>query len=319
MSYDEHGTAPHRLLGRLRPSHGHATIEDGQGRWWRNLRFSYWWHFGGHHVEKVVASGHRVIHEPVPRWNVMVGAELVHGVKYGEYLSVGGKLSLTGEETVDIHYSLGRLVHHFWKLDVEHNGRHVNLPLPIRITGRFGPTLIQWCIGRDKDTHFDHTVSRWERIRSNRLQPLRFDWQHMEVRTLVEDAIVIPLPEGTEVPATAKLERRTWRARIGPYRLGRNSKRRFSIPLPWLTRAHVGYNVDITRGVPIPGNLDSDFYDGDDRVYGQSGPFRYMSAHNDTPPRNWQQRVVAEMLTSIMADRLKRGHDIKFTRRESSA
>lgn len=95
-------------------------------------------------------------------------------------------------------------------------------------------------------------------------------------------AVKIPLPEGA-FDATVTLNHCTWkRARW-----------------PWARRMNLA-DVNLDRPPKIPGNLESDFYDGDDAIYG-------MSCEARTVPE-----AVGKYIAAVLRDRERYGGSLEW-------
>lgn len=109
------------------------------------------------------------------------------------------------------------------------------------------------------------------------------------VEATEEADLTVTLPEG-EYPIHAKMERVTsHRART-----------------PWRRKTSFSFNVKVLAkgGIPEPGNLDSDFYSGNDACHGVSWDEKYGN--------NWQAVAVAKTIETVLRERLRHGGSVDW-------
>lgn len=301
--------------------HGFRNVEDRHGRWWRNFRAHYWFSNAVElpvepFVRETVDGEYGLLLSEIARprmatlgWTVHVGGEFVHGASFG---GIGGKVSTTGEETLDVHYALGRLLHHYWSLDVEKDGKHVRIPVPVRFTIDVGLTQISWCFGQDPQA-WARDESWPERLRRNHLQWWRVRPYHDLVVDLATAERMVPLPEG-DYPVTLTLRRRTSRIRVGPYQATRRGPWLVNFYLPtWLWKREA-YEVDIKApdGLPVPGNPESDISYGPDFIFGTGVTVSRESAESTW---RWAEEAVAAAVAAVNRTRVRYGKGVRDTGR----
>jgi hypothetical protein len=273
-------------------THGFRRVEDPHGRWWRNYRAGRWW------------SSDRT-----PR-SVYISGEWVHGCSFG---GVGLKISTSGEETLDVAYSLGRLLRHYWKFDyTRKSGCLARLWPRFRFQVDVGLTYIDWCFGRD-DGSWSRDASLLGRLRKNRLTWWRVHTYRKSSDILDSVDTVVPL-DGTEYPVNLTLQREHWAKRVGPYFLAgrRHRTPRIDFYLPVWKRIEHSVHVDIPEGIPVPGNMESDFYTGQDGIYGCGcSVTRDQAVHQ----REWTQVAIASAIASAHRQRVRHGHGVLDTGR----
>lgn len=288
--------------------HGFCNVEDPHGRWWRNLRAHLW-----------VGDSER------NRVSFDVGGEWVHGARFG---GLRLKVSTSGEETLDVAYGLGWLVHHYWSINVGRRGRLVTKRYEfstgpqdrafrqsrqVRLWPRFrfvvevGLTGCSWCFGRDSGG-WDSRATLRERLRENDLKWWRVHWYRREHVELDKVETEVPLPEGS-YPVTLTLFRDVRGVQVGPYRLSRRSKRRLRIWLPGWRRVYHTVDIEAPNGLPVPGNPESDFYDGQDAIYGTGCDVSEGSLER----RQWVGYAVASAVQSVMRSRVRYGRGVADT------
>jgi hypothetical protein len=94
--------------------------------------------------------------------------------------------------------------------------------------------------------------------------------------------ILVPMPEGTYRATATLTETENWLKRT-----------------PWRKKRRYGVRVEIPGGIPTPGNLDSDFYDGEDATHSVSTGITY--AHG------WQSQAIGLVVRSVMEERYRHG------------
>ncbi len=293
-------------MGRFR-SHGFYTVEDGKGRGWRYARLVRWFHFG---------------EPPTPRDEaplvVEFGLEWAHfRAKHHDALRL--KVSTTGEETLDVAYSLGKVLAHYWKVTVS---RHpsgersrwwrwgsLRLP-PVRFDVAVNPTGVRWCLGPDPQS-WERYASWPERLRRNDLTWWKVHRSRIASEEVAHAHRAIPMPEG-EYPAVVTLHRERWALVVGPYSLTRTASRRFRWVCPWNVHTTWSADVSIPDGVPVPGNSESDFYDGQDRIYG-TGCTITRTAAEYLPGERWAEEAVAAVVATVYRTRVRRGRGVTDT------
>lgn len=281
---------------------------------WRYGRVSRWWSTARPNDETPEESS-----------TFHVGFEWTHGPrKFMNGLRL--KVSTTGEETLDVAYSLGPILSHYWAFDLERErpsrlrDRHVRIPIRIRFVVELGLTRVAWCFGQD-DGSWSRDASWSERLRRNRLT-----WWHVSRYRRACDEIdsievAVPLPRkdddgiGVETfPATVTLQREVWGMQVGPYgRWTRTTPRErwISFYLPGFNRVSYSAKIDIPDGLPVPGKGENSWDCGPDAIYG-------TGAH--VPPyavetREWVGLAVSAAVNAALRTRIRHGRGYADTGR----
>lgn len=284
-------------------SHGFLTVEDSKGRGWRHARAHRWWSWGA------------MPDDPsTPRVSVHTGVEWAHYWGVPHHL-VRLKVSTTGEETLDVAYSLAGYVGHYWSFDVDRYDKKPRTKvrlLPVRFDVALDLTGVRWCFGSD-DHSWDRDASWVERLRRNDLKWWRVHRWRTNVETITTFHDTVPFPEGA-YPAEFTLQRETWSLVVGPYYTTRRSRRRLRVVLPFGRWTRYSTEVKFPNGVPVPGNDESDFYDGQDHIYGSGCAItRWMAADAEEGSREWVEEAKAAMITVVNRHRTRYGRGVMDT------
>lgn len=105
-------------------------------------------------------------------------------------------------------------------------------------------------------------------------------WELVEARD-----VTIPMPEGS-YPAKARLERGTWKRPRWPF-----------------PESHLSVNIDIPKGVPVPGKGENSYDCGPDAIFGQSSPSRTI------------EEGIGNVVASALRDRKRRGAPANYSER----
>lgn len=312
--------------------HGFLQVEDRHDRWWRNLRGHIWFPLGPRRGP-----------EGDDGWRGSLGGQWCHFHKTLRQLRL--KVSTTGEETLDVAYGLGPFAQHWWHLELHrpagtrrcymldkglavHRGedwdhdrdcrrcggtgilpasKQVRLP-PIRFDLALGLTRASWCFGQDPQSWARNAPWK-DRLRRNDLHWWKVGWYGRgKPETVDETTGAVNLPEGS-YPVVAKLERRRWEVRVGPYRLTRRSKPWLDFYLPFLRRIEYSVEVDAAPagGLPKPGKGENSWDCGQDHL--QSIHCRVARPHDGD--REWLASALAKATESVLRDRIRYGSGVE--------
>jgi hypothetical protein len=121
----------------------------------------------------------------------------------------------------------------------------------------------------------------WRHLYVNINREIGGGYERREVATESAE-ILVPMPEGIYRATATLTESEHWLKRT-----------------PWRKKRRYGVKVEIPGGIPTPGNLDSDYYDGEDATHSVSTGLTYV--------HGWQAQAIGLVVRSVMEERYRHG------------
>lgn len=212
---------------------------------------------------------------------------LGYELSWGQRFSVGGKLSTTGEETIDVRLGLG-LVTLYLKVEQRRvDGREVRLPgvrVDVDLYWLGSDLWLRFDLGEDDPMRSRGSVFHWVGHTGRLKDRLLGKRQHV-AREVKRARSVVPLPEGG-MPCEIVWEEATWKRPRWPKTLR-------------VLRA------DVTPDHPIgvPGKGENSWDCGDDATHSITGPVKNTS----------EREAVLMLASSVLRDRERYGGALTFT------